>query len=185
MRRSRAFWFLQRCAKSLPVSLQCLGTPRKNHHGFQQHPWRCCCLVMPVVGAAPSCSSVLLAWGGGGRGGLRSPRLLSEQAESSAPWAPGPKLSPSLRALNPFSHIRLMSRKEFLKYVPSSLLVYPLGFFSSDGTTMRHLPRCQTRRRVGSSVHKQRARCLWQLVQQPSRVSFHFNGSHTSLHVCV
>lgn len=108
----------------------------------------------------------------------------SEQ-RASGPWAPGPKLFPPLRALNPLSHIGLMSRKEFFKYVPSSLLFYPLGFLSSDGTTMRHLQCCQTWRRVGSSVHKQRAWCLWQLAEQPSQVSFHFNGSHTSLHVCV
>lgn len=55
---------LQKCTnlrvKSLLVSLQRLGTPKKNHSGFLWHLPRCC-LVTDKDRAAPSCSLVPLS----------------------------------------------------------------------------------------------------------------------------
>lgn len=122
---------------------------------------------MPEDGGAPSCSLVILARGGGGRGGQ-----LSKRAEGFSFWALGLTLFSPLGTLNPLSHIRLMSTKEFFKYVPSSLLFI---LFAFSPLMVPQCGICRVANVEGSGLQRAQTESAVSLAAggAASKVSFH------------
>lgn len=148
MRRSRTFMLLQKC---INLHIKSAGLSAMHWHSQKEQEWTSMASAKTLLVTHKHRAASFLLTGASEqeRSSLCQHSKWADTLGTFGTLAPGPGLS------LPLSSVRLMSRKEFLRYVPRSFLVYPLGFLTSDDTTMRHLPCCQMWRRVGSSMHKQ------------------------------